>query len=69
MALRNALEAGGPEGELKARIAECRHERGDLEGAVRLLQEAVEGADRPEEYHRRVEDLGSWFLERAGEEP
>jgi len=68
-ALRLAISAGGARGELEARIAECRHDRGDLDGAIEQLQRAVEGEDRPDDYHRRLEDLGSWILERAGQDP
>ena len=57
---------GGAEAELRARIAECRHRSGDVDGAIRILQAAVEGSEFPEEYHDRVETLGTWFLERAG---
>ncbi|MHC4341586.1 MAG: NHL repeat-containing protein [Planctomycetota bacterium] len=66
---RMAIGEGGDEGELQARIAECRAARGDLDAAISLLKEAVEGEHPPEEYHRRVEELGTWYLERAGETP
>jgi tetratricopeptide (TPR) repeat protein len=61
---RKALEAGGAEGDLLARIAECRHDGGDLDGAIRTLQQAIESERPPEEYHRLVEELGDYYLER-----
>jgi hypothetical protein len=61
-----AIGVGGEEAEMRARIAECRHRGGDVDGAIRILQAAVEGTEFPEEYHDRVETLGTWFLERAG---
>lgn len=66
---RAALDAGGPEGDLLARMAECRHDAGDLEGAIELLEEAIGADDPPEDFHARVEALGSYYLERAGEPP
>jgi tetratricopeptide (TPR) repeat protein len=68
-AYRAALAAGGAEGDLLARIAECRHDSGDLDGAIELLEEAIGADDPPEDYHARVEALGSYYLERAGEPP
>jgi len=68
-ALQLAISAGGPRGELLARIAECQYARGDLDAAIRRLQAAVEGGERPDDYHHRLEELGSWILERAGEDP
>lgn len=62
---RRVLEAGGAEGDMLARIAECRHDAGDLDGAIRTLQEAVESPRPPEEYHRLVEELGDYYLERG----
>jgi len=62
-----AWRAGGPEGDMVARMAECRREAGDLDGAIALLERAIGAADPPEDYHARVEDLGSYYLERAGE--
>lgn len=61
---RLALEAGGPEGDMLARIAECRHDGGDLDGAIRLLQQAIESPRPPEEYHALVEELADYYLER-----
>jgi hypothetical protein len=61
-----ALDAGGPEGDMLARIAECRHDAGDLDGAIRLLQKAVESLRPPEGYHDLVEELGDYYLERDG---
>lgn len=66
---RAAIREGGEEGELLARIARCRHDRGDLDAAVRILQAAVEGPNPPEDYQARLDDLGTYFLERAGETP
>jgi hypothetical protein len=66
---RAALAAGGAEGDLLARIAECRHDAGDLDGAIGVLEQAIEATDPPEDYHARVEALGSYYLERAGEPP
>jgi len=62
-----AIGVGGEEAEMRARIAECRHRGGDVDGAIRILQAAVEGSDLPEDYYNRVETLGTWFLERAGQ--
>ncbi len=59
-----ALEAGGAEGDMLARIAECRHDGGDLDGAVRLLQRAIESPRPPEDYFDLVEKLGDYYLER-----
>jgi len=61
---RRALDAGGAEGDMLARIAECRHDEGDLDGAIRLLRTAVESPRPPEEYHALVEELGDYYLER-----
>lgn len=60
---------GGEDGEMLARIAECRHQRGDIDGAIRLLREAVEASPPPEDYERRLDELGTYYLERAGEHP
>jgi len=68
-AFRRAIEAGGEEGDLLARIAECRRAQGDLDGAIAILQEAVDRAPPRERFHERVEELADWFLERAGEAP
>jgi hypothetical protein len=59
-----ALDAGGAEGDMLARIAECRHDAGDLDGAIRLLQKAIESWRPPEGYHDLVEELGDYYLER-----
>jgi len=64
-----ALRCGGPAGDLKARMAACRRAQGNLDGAIGLLTEALEGDERPEDYHARLEELGSYYLERAGENP
>ena len=63
---RIAVEHGADEGDAAARIAECREARGDLDGAIEVLREAVESDHPPEEYHRWVEVLGTWYLRRAG---
>lgn len=63
---RAALGESGDDGDLLARIARCRHDRGDLDGAIRILQMAVEGENPPEAYHDRLEELGTYLLERAG---
>ncbi|MDH3592075.1 MAG: hypothetical protein OER88_09360, partial [Planctomycetota bacterium] len=60
-----ALAAGAPRGLIQPRMAECRRARGDLDAAIRLLQEAVETPPLPENYHARVEELANYFLERA----
>lgn len=67
LSYRAALAAGGPKGDLEARIAACRYAQGDLDGAVRLLQKAIEGPEPPEDYHAAVEELGTYYLERSGE--
>jgi hypothetical protein len=61
---RAAMEAGGAEGDMLARIAECRHDDGDLDGAIRTLQEAIESPRPPEDYFDLVERLGDYYLER-----
>ncbi|HEX5135616.1 MAG TPA: hypothetical protein VFY93_01460 [Planctomycetota bacterium] len=61
---RAALEAGAAEGDMLARIAECRHDAGDLDGAIRLMQKAIESLRPPEGYHDLVEELGDYYLER-----
>jgi hypothetical protein len=61
-----ALDAGGAEGDMLARIAECKHDGGDLDGAIRLLQKAIESPRPPEGYHDLVERLGDYYLERDG---
>ncbi len=63
---RAAIEAGGAEGDLLARVAECRHDGGDLDGAIGLLRQAVETSPAPEEYFDLVEELGDYYLERDG---
>ncbi len=68
-AFRSAIEAGGAEGDLLARVAACRRDRGDLDGAITILKDAVDRPDGLELYHERVEELADWFLERAGEAP
>lgn len=64
---RGALDVGADPGDVAARIAECRKAHGDLEGAIEVLREAVEGDHRPEDYHGCVEQLGTWYLERANQ--
>ena len=66
-AYRAAAGLGADPAECDARIAECRHARGDLDGAIGLLEAAVAAPAPPEDYHRRVEALGTWYLERSGE--
>ncbi|MCK6460633.1 MAG: hypothetical protein L6Q95_12165 [Planctomycetes bacterium] len=61
---RAAMDAGGAQGDLLARIAECKHDAGDLDGAIRLLQKAIESLRPPEGYHDLVEELGDYYLER-----
>jgi tetratricopeptide (TPR) repeat protein len=62
---RAAMEAGGAEGDMLARMAECRHDRGDLDGAILLLRRAVESPRPPEGYHDLVEELGDYYIERG----
>jgi hypothetical protein len=61
---RAAIDAGGVEGDMLARIAECRHDGGDLEGAIGLLQKAIESPRAPEDYFELVEELGDYYLEK-----
>ncbi|MHC4957002.1 MAG: NHL repeat-containing protein [Planctomycetota bacterium] len=65
---RAALEHGGDPGNLAAKIAECRADRDDLDGAIEILRQSLEGPQPPEEVHRYLELLGTWFLRRAGED-
>ncbi len=64
-----AIAAGAPEADFRARIAECRHAAGDLDGAIALLGTLLDEEDLPEEAPRLLDELGSWFLQRAGEDP
>jgi hypothetical protein len=64
-----ALAAGAPKGATLARVAECRHDEGDLDGAIAILEEAIGADPPPEDYHDRVETLGTYYLERSGETP
>ena len=64
-----ALEVGGEESDLLARVAQCRREGGDIDEAIRTLETALEKPEPPESYHALVEELGTYYLERAGEEP
>ncbi len=64
-----AIRHGGDSGDLLARVAECRRARGELDGAITVLQSAVESDRPPEEYHRLLDLLGTYYLERAGESP
>jgi hypothetical protein len=64
---RAAIELGGRRPDLLCLVAECRRARGDLDGAIAVLREAVEDPVGPEDFYGRVEELGSLFLERAGE--
>jgi tetratricopeptide (TPR) repeat protein len=68
-AYRMALAAGAPKGATLARVAECRHDEGDLDGAIAILEEAIGADPPPEDYHDRVETLGTYYLERSGETP
>jgi hypothetical protein len=64
-----AIQAGAPEAEFRARIAECRHALGDIAGAIELLKSVMDGPEQPEESGRLLDQLGSWYLELAGEDP
>jgi len=66
---RAAIAAGERESDITARIAECRRARDDVEGAIALLQSAVESSDPPEDYEPRVELLADYILAKAGEDP
>lgn len=66
---RRAIEAGGGEAGLLCRIAECRRDQGDLDGAISILDRALKGAEPPEDFHDRLEELGDFWLQRAGESP
>lgn len=65
---RVALERGIARGDIAAKIAECREAENDYDGAIEILQNTLESADPPEEYHHYLEVLGTWFLRRAGED-
>jgi len=66
---RTALDAAprAIRGDISAKIAESRAATGDYDAAITIMKEALESADPPEEYHRYLEALGSWYLRRAGE--
>ena len=64
---REAQAVGGAAGDLEARIADCRAEQGDLDGAIRILEAVVESEQPPEEIDRWLETLGTWYLRRAGD--
>ena len=66
---RTALDAAprAIRGDIAARIAESREATGDYDAAIEVLENALQGADPPEEYHRYLELLGTWYLRRAGE--
>jgi hypothetical protein len=64
-----AIHAGAPAPDFRARIAECRHDLGDLEGAITLLRAVMDSEPQPEEASRLLDELGSWFLEQAGVDP
>jgi len=66
---QEAIHAGASAPDFQARIAECRHALGDIEGAITLLKSVIEGEDQPEEAGRLLDLLGTWFLEQAGEDP
>jgi len=40
-----------------------------MEGAIKLLKKVMDGPDHPEEVGRLLDELGSWYLEQAGEDP
>ena len=61
------LAEGADPGDIAAHIADCRAAADDLDGAIAILKDAVEGDHPPEEYHRWVEQLGTWYLQRAGD--
>jgi len=64
-AFEEAIRRGAPEADFRARIAACRRDRGDLDGAIALLQPLLEGDDPPEEVQEWLDRLGGWYLERA----
>lgn len=64
-----ALEAGGEESDMLARVAQCRREAGNLNEAIRTLEAALEKPEPPESYHTLVEELGTYYLERSAEAP
>lgn len=64
-----AIQAGASKPDFRARIAECRHALGDIEGAIKLLKDVMDGEQQPEETGRLLDQLGSWYLELAGEDP
>jgi len=66
-AFEAAIGRGAPAPEFRARIAACRHARGDLDGAIDLLTALMEGEHPPEEPEEWLDRLGAWYLERAGE--
>ena len=36
---------------------------------ITLLKSVMDGEDQPEETGRLLDELGSWYLEQAGEDP
>jgi len=63
-----AVRRGASASEFGARMAQCRHDRGDVDGAIEQLQALLEGEDPPEETQEWLDLLGGWYLERAGED-
>jgi len=64
-----AIMAGASAPDFRARIAECQHALGDVAGAIELLKSVMDGEEEPEEIGRLLDQLGSWYLELAGEDP
>jgi len=66
-AYEKALEAGADPAFVRPRIAACRWDAGDRDGAIERLQDHVEKGVPGEDHHARLEQLADWLLERAGE--
>ena len=64
-----AIQAGASRPDFRARIAECRHALGEVAEAIDLLKNVMDGEEQPEEAGRLLDELGSWYLEQAGEDP
>ncbi len=61
-----AMQAGAPAELVLPRLADSHRDAGDLDSAIRVRQQCVEGYPLPEDYHDQLELLANEILERAG---